>query len=184
TSGARVRIGGWRTAAASGRAPRSFSWPRPSLARAQGAASSAAARQARPPCAGAGFTLPRRGPAGSPPPPEAVASDTPPPPLPVDKAPEDVIVAAWAEPSLLPTAGGQVQILVRLQKRGGLPFPGVQVRLRTSAGNLYSDGKVLVTDSAGRTRDRLTTRTSAHITLDAGGTVYRFRVPVAPPPSS
>jgi hypothetical protein len=102
----------------------------------------------------------------------------------VDKAPEDVIVAAWAEPSRLPAAGGQTQILVRLQKRGGLPFPGVQVRLRTSAGNLYSDGKVLVTDSAGRTRDRLTTRTSAHITLNAGGTVYRFRIPVAALPSS
>jgi hypothetical protein len=102
----------------------------------------------------------------------------------VEKAPEDVIVAAWAEPSRLPPAGGQTQILVRLQKRGGLPFPGVQVRLRTSAGNLYSDGKVLVTDSAGRTRDRLTTHTSAHITLNAGGTVYRFRVPVAAPPPS
>ena len=133
--------------------------------------------------AGAGCSVVRRGPSGAPPPPEAAAADTP-PPLPVDKAPEDVIVAAWAEPSLLPSAGGQAQILVRLQKRGGLPFPGVQVRLRTSAGNLYSDGKVLVTDSAGRTRDRLTTRRSAHITLNAGGTVYRFRVPVAAPPSS
>ena len=129
----------------------------------------------------------RRGPSGGPPPSEPAppeTQDTPPPPLPVDKAPEDVIVAAWAEPSRLPPAGGQTQILIRLQKRGGLPFPGVQVRLRTSAGNLYSDGKVLVTDSAGRTRDRLTTRSSAHITLNAGGTVYRFRVPVAPPPSS
>ena len=133
---------------------------------------------------GAGCSVVHRGPSGAPPPPEAAAADTPPPPLPVDKAPEDVIVAAWAEPSLLPPAGGQTQILVRLQKRGGLPFPGVQVRLRTSAGNLYSDGKVLVTDSAGRTRDRLTTRTSAHITLNAGGTVYRFRIPVAAPPSS
>jgi hypothetical protein len=103
--------------------------------------------------------------------------------LPVDKAPEDVIVAAWAEPSRLPPAGGQTQILVRLQKRGGVPFAGVQVRLRTSAGSLYSGGKVLVTDSAGRTRDRLTTRSSAHITLNAGGTVYRFRVPVTAPPS-
>jgi len=101
----------------------------------------------------------------------------------VDKAPEDVIVAAWAEPSRLPPAGGEAQILVRLQKRGGVPFAGVQVRLRTSAGSLYSGGKVLVTDSSGRTRDRLTTHSSAHITLNAGGTVYRFRVPVAVPSS-
>jgi hypothetical protein len=129
------------------------------------------------PIAGCGAV--RHGPQGPPP----AAPDSPPPPLPVDKAPEDVIVAAWAEPSRLPPAGGQAQILVRLQKRGGVPFPGVQVRLRTSAGNLYSDGKVLVTDSSGRTRDRLTTHSSAHITLNAGGTVYRFRVPVAAPSS-
>src|SRR6266545_394751 len=51
---------------------------------------------------------------------------------------------------------------------GGVPFPGVQVRLRTSAGTLYSGGKVLVTDSSGRTRDRLTTHSSAHVTLNAG----------------
>jgi len=133
---------------------------------------------------GAGCSVIRRGPAGAAPPGEPAAPDVPPPPLPVDKAPEDVIVAAWSEPSRLPPAGGQTQILVRLQKRGGLPFPGVQVRLRTSAGSLFSDGKVLVTDSAGRTRDRLTTHSSAHITLNAGGTVYRFRVPVSAPPSS
>jgi hypothetical protein len=110
-----------------------------------------------------------------------LSPESPPPPLPVEKAPEDVIVAAWAEPARLPSAGGQAQVLVRLQKRGGVPFPGVQVRLRTSTGALFSDGKVLVTDEAGRTRDRLTTRRSAYITLNAGGTVYRFRVPVGEP---
>lgn len=132
----------------------------------------------------AGCSVIRRGPAGGAPPEEPAGQDAPPPPLPVDKAPEDVIVAAWAEPSRLPPAGGQTQILVRLQKRGGLPFPGVQVRLRTSTGRLYSDGKVLVTDSSGRTRDRLTTHSSAHITLNAGGTVYRFRIPVVTEPPS
>jgi hypothetical protein len=111
------------------------------------------------------------------------AEPTPPPALPVDKAPEDVIVAAWAEPSRLPSAGGQAQILVKLQKRGGVPFPGVQVRLQTSTGSLYSAGRVLVTDASGRTRDRLTTHLTAAITLNAGGTVYRFRVPVAVPAS-
>jgi hypothetical protein len=111
-------------------------------------------------------------------PPPAPAPESPPPPLPVEKAPEDVIVAAWAEPARLPSEGGQAQVLVRLQKHGGAPFPGVQVRLRTSTGSLYSGGKVLVTDEAGRTRDRLTTRQTAHLTLNAGGTVYRFRVPV------
>ena len=98
-----------------------FSWPRPSSGRRPGAARSGAARPARRRRAPPARRRPRT---------------SPPPPLPVDKAPEDVIVAAWAEPSRLPPAGGQTQILVRLQKRGGVPFPGVQVRLRTSAGSL------------------------------------------------
>ena len=88
------------------------------------------------------------------------------------------MVAAWAEPKQLPPRGGQVQILVRIQKRGGQRYEGVEVRLKASAGRLYSEGRVLVTDGEGMTRDRLTTRVSATITLNAGGTRYRFQVPV------
>jgi len=101
-----------------------------------------------------------------------------PPPLPVQKAGEEVIVAAWAEPARLPPAGGQAQVMVRVQKRGGAPYPGVQVRLRSAPGTLFSVGKVLVSDATGRTRDRLTARATSWITVNAGGTVYRFRVPV------
>jgi hypothetical protein len=103
-------------------------------------------------------------------------------PLPVKQAPGEVVVAAWAEPRRLPPGGGQSQILVRLRRRGGAPFEGVEVRLQTSAGTLFSGGKVLLTDSSGQTRDRLTTRRTAEITLNAGGTVYRFRVRVGDPP--
>ena len=106
----------------------------------------------------------------------------PPPPLPVEKAEEEVIVAAWAEPAKLPAAGGQAQVMVRLQKRGGAPYPGVQVRLRSAPGTLFSSGQVRVSDAAGRTRDRLTARVTSWITVNAGGTVYRFRVPVGPVP--
>jgi hypothetical protein len=106
-----------------------------------------------------------------------------PDPLPVKRVPEDVVIAVWSEPPRLPPQGGQAQILVRLQKRGGAPFEGVEVRLSTSSGRLFSQGKVLVSDSTGRTRDRLTTRETAHVTLNAGGTVYRFRVPVGEPPT-
>jgi len=130
--------------------------------------------------AGAGCSVFHHAPAA----PNAGTPESGPAPLPVEKAPEDVIVAAWAEPARLPPAGGQAQILVRLQKRGGAPYPGVQVRLQTSAGTLYSGGHVLVSDSSGHTRDRLTTLKAAAITLNAGGTVYRFRVPLAAPPSS
>jgi hypothetical protein len=96
----------------------------------------------------------------------------------VTKVEEEVVVAAWAEPKRLPAGGGQAQIVVRLQKRGGKPFPGVEVRLRCSVGTLYSRGRILVTDARGMTRDRLTTRLSSTITLNAGGTRYRFRVPL------
>jgi hypothetical protein len=95
---------------------------------------------------------------------------------------EPIVVAAWAEPRELPPGGGQAQVLVRVQKPGGRRFPGVEVRLRVSHGSLYSKGRVLVTDARGMTRDRLTTRKTAVITLNAGGTRYRFRVPVAESP--
>jgi hypothetical protein len=114
--------------------------------------------------------------------PEAPAPPPQPPPLPVKKAAEEVVVAAWAEPKRLPGMGGSSQILVRLRKRGGSPYEGVEVRVQTSAGRLFSGGKILVTDAAGQTRDRLTTSRTAAITLNAGGTVYRFHVPVGPPP--
>jgi hypothetical protein len=112
----------------------------------------------------------------------AAPAPSAPSPLPVKKAAEEVVVAAWAEPKRLPPMGGSAQILVRLRKRGGAPYDGVEVRLQTSTGRLFSGGKVLVTDPAGQTRDRLTTSRTAEITLNAGGTVYRFHVPVGPPP--
>jgi hypothetical protein len=100
-------------------------------------------------------------------------------PLPVQEVADPIVVAAWAEPKHLPPWGGEVQILVRVQKRGGRRYPGVEVRLATSTGTLFSKGKVLVTDSQGMTRDRLTAREAATIILNAGGTRYRFLVPLA-----
>jgi hypothetical protein len=100
--------------------------------------------------------------------------------LEVARAPEEVVVTAWAEPSHLPPGGGVVQILVRAQKRGGAPFPGVEVRLKTSTGSLFSADRVLLTDRNGMTRDRLTARKTAEITMNAGGTRHRFLVPVLP----
>jgi hypothetical protein len=130
----------------------------------------------------------RREPPPPPPPPpgQALAPEPPVPagdePLPVKAVDEPIVVAAWAEPRQLPEGGGQVQILVRIQKRGGQRFPGVEVRLRASPGALYSAGRVLLTDAQGMTRDRLTTRKTAVVTLNAGGTRYRFQVPVAAAP--
>ena len=99
-------------------------------------------------------------------------------PAPVEVVAEPIVVAAWAEPSSLPEGGGQTQLLVRVQKKGGTPFPGVQVRLAASTGTLFSAGRILVTDGRGMTRDRLTTRQSARVVLNAGGTHHRFDVRV------
>jgi hypothetical protein len=107
------------------------------------------------------------------------ASPIPGEPLPVKKVNEEIVVAAWAEPAHLAKGGGQTQLLVRVQRRGGARFPGVEVSLAASAGTLYSGGRILVTDGEGMTRDRLTTTQTTTITLNAGGTRYRFRVPVA-----
>lgn len=96
----------------------------------------------------------------------------------VKKAEGELVVAAWPEPSRLPAGGGQAQILVRVHKRGGTPYPGVEVRIESSEGTLYSKGRVLTTDASGMTRDRLTTRKSATVSVNAGGTRYSFTVPV------
>jgi hypothetical protein len=118
--------------------------------------------------------------AGPPEAPEpAPASD---PALVVHAAGEELVLAAWAEPRRLPPGGGEAQILVRVQRRGGRPFPGVEVRLVTSTGMLYSGGRVLKTDDSGMTRDRLTTTSTAIVTLNAGGTRYSLRVTVAQRP--
>jgi len=110
--------------------------------------------------------------------PEAPSDDEP---LAVTPVTEPIVVAAWAEPKELPPGGGQAQILVRIQKRGGRRFPGVEVRLRSSTGALFSAGSVLLTDASGMTRDRLTTKKTTTITMNAGGTRYRFQVPVLEP---
>ena len=120
--------------------------------------------------------------------PQVPAEGTPTPPAEVPKAEdpqlvvkkvdEPIVVAAWAEPKVLPEGGGQSQLLVRVQKRGGVPFPGVEVRFKVSTGSLYSGGSVLVTDSLGLTRDRITTKKTVTVTLNAGGTRYTFQVPV------
>ena len=110
--------------------------------------------------------------------PTAEGPKTEDPQLVVKKVGEPIVVAAWAEPKVLPEGGGQSQLLVRVQKRGGAPFPGVEVRFKISTGTLYSGGNVLVTDSLGLTRDRITTKKTATVTLNAGGTRYTFQVPV------
>jgi hypothetical protein len=135
--------------------------------------------------AGCGKTLPPAPPA-PPPSPTPSPSPTPAPPddpLAVQPVAEPIVIAAWAEPPFLPVGGGQTQILVKVQKRGGRPYPGVEVRLHTSAGSLYSAGKVLVTGANGMTRDRLTAKKAATVTLNAGGTRYRFEVPLEAPPA-
>lgn len=121
-------------------------------------------------------SAPRVPASSEPAPPQGPQSD----PLYVEPAPEEVVVAAWAEPSHLPPGGGLVNILIRTKKRGGTPFPAVDVRLSTSTGSLYSAGRTLTTDRSGMTRDRLTAKKTAEITLNAGGTRYRFSVPVLP----
>ena len=111
--------------------------------------------------------------------PRAPEEPAPTPFPPLAQAVEPVLLRAWAEPRQLPPAGGQTQIIVLARKRNGDPFEGVEVRFTTTAGTLYSQSRVLLTDSAGRTRDRLTTRDPAVVTVDVGGTVEQIPVAVA-----
>ena len=110
-------------------------------------------------------------------PPEAQATPLPP----LTPAVEPVTLRAWAEPRMLPPAGGQTQIIVLARKRNGDPYESLEVRFTTTEGTLYSQSKVLLTDSSGRTRDRLTTRRSATVTVNVGGTVQDVAVTVGGP---
>jgi hypothetical protein len=96
---------------------------------------------------------------------------------------EDIAVSVWSEPKRLPLGGGQAQIIVRVQKAGNRPVPGLEVRLMTSEGSLYSRGRLLVTDARGMTRDRLTTTRTAKVKINVAGTRQELVVPVgeAPP---
>lgn len=71
-------------------------------------------------------------------------------------------------------------MIVRVRWRGGAPAPGIEVRIDTNRGTLYSGGQILSTDSSGQTRDRLTTRRTATVTVNAGGTRISFPVAVLP----
>jgi hypothetical protein len=132
-------------------------------------------------------TLGLLGPAGSAcrslpaPPPRAEPAPTPEPErLEPRLETRPLVVTAWVEPRHLPPGGGQVQVIVRVRWRGGQPAQGVEVRINTNRGTLYSKGRILTTDSSGQTRDRLTTRRTAMVTVNAGGTRISFPVPVLP----
>jgi hypothetical protein len=105
-----------------------------------------------------------------------------PTPLPVIPKRGEIVIAAWTEPRYLPRGGGVVQVLVRVQRVGGDPYPGVQVQLHTNVGTLFSAGKPLATDVQGMCRDRLTTSRPAELVVLIGDTRYRFNV--APRPES
>ena len=111
--------------------------------------------------------------------PEAPPTPAPTPLPTVVRAPEPVVARVWAEPRQLPPAGGQTQIMVLARKRNGDPFPGVEVQVQTSEGTVYSASGILATDASGRTRDRLTTRRPAVVTVNVGGTIHKIEVAVA-----
>jgi hypothetical protein len=115
-------------------------------------------------------------------PPAAVTPAESPTPTPIIPKRSEIVIAAWTEPRYLPRGGGVVQVLVRVQRVGGGPYPGVQVQLQTNAGTLYSAGRPLVTDGQGMCRDRLTTSHAAELVVRIGDTRYRFRV--TPPADS
>ncbi len=88
------------------------------------------------------------------------------------------LVTAWSEPRTLGPGGGLAQILVRVRKRGGGAYAGVQVKLVASEGRLFSKGRLLRTDARGMVRDRLTTTRTSVVTINAGGSVQRLWVAV------
>jgi hypothetical protein len=81
----------------------------------------------------------------------------------------DIVISVWTEPRRLPVGGGQAQVIVRVLKRSGRPLPGVEVRITSSSGTLFSQGKILTTDARGMARDSLTTTQATSLNVAAGG---------------
>lgn len=108
-------------------------------------------------------------------------SEQTPPKATASRSPSTVsgpIVSVWSEPHTLPPGGGSVQILVRVKKRGGAPYSGVEVRLEASEGRLFSSGRMLSTDGRGMVRDRLTTSRTSTVIVNAGGATTKLWVAV------
>jgi hypothetical protein len=95
---------------------------------------------------------------------------------PVARVDEDITLNVWTEPRRLPAGGGQAQVIVRVLRRNGRPLPGVEVRVTSSSGTLFSQGKILTTDDRGMTRDSLTTTGPASLTIVAGGREQRVEL--------
>jgi hypothetical protein len=93
---------------------------------------------------------------------------------------EPLTLVAWVEPAHLPPGGGRVEVFIRVRREGGEPYPGVDIQIATSRGDLESQGRILSSDADGLATDRLRTGRTATLTINAGGTVYRFPVPVLP----
>jgi hypothetical protein len=93
---------------------------------------------------------------------------------PVANVQGDITVSVWTEPRRLPAGGGQAQVIVRVLKRNGRPLPGVEVRITSSSGTLFSQGKILTTDARGMVRDSLTTSRPADLVVSAGGREQRL----------
>lgn len=113
--------------------------------------------------------------------PEPLATPTPSPESaerPLAVVNESFAVSAWTEPRRLPPGGGQAQVIVRVLRHNGRPLPGVEVRIATSAGSLYSQGKILTTDARGIVRDSLTTTRATTLTVQAGGHEQRIELPL------
>jgi hypothetical protein len=105
------------------------------------------------------------------------AAPAPPPtPTPIIPRHGEVVIAAWAEPRTIARSGGQVQIVVRVQRAGDGAYPGVQVTTQADHGTLASEGRPLVTDADGMIHDRLTTKASTQVIVQVGDMRYRFKV--------
>jgi len=95
---------------------------------------------------------------------------------PVARVEGDIVITVWTEPRRLPVGGGQAQVIVRVLKRGGRPLPGVGVRIASSSGTLFSQGKILTTDARGIARDSLTTTQATSLSVVAGGREQRVEL--------
>jgi hypothetical protein len=104
----------------------------------------------------------------------------------VGQLPEVNRIVASLSPSILPNAGGRVQIIATVYDSYLQPIPGITVILETNTGTLDSRSAPMISNAAGQVTDYLETTTEATISIYAGDITHSVGISLeeAPQPNT
>lgn len=87
-------------------------------------------------------------------------------------------IVLTATPQMVPSAGGSVELVARVEDSAGNPLPGVPVTFSATGGALAAT--TVVTDETGVARTTLTTNREVDVTASAGAKTATLKIQLAP----